>query len=124
MKKISILLFTLCMGTVLRGGNFLSHSKAVSAGRSGDHAQAQKFLQNAIVVSPENSDILYDAGVAEFKCGNHKNAAHYFEKAHQYATQNQLQENALFNAGNSYAHMKEFDKALECYDKILSKNDL
>ena len=122
MKNILFLLGALCTGTLLIGDNFLSHSKAVSAGRSGDHAQAQKLLQKAIISSPHDAGLLFDAGVAEFKCGKHKSAAHYFEKAALYASDDLLQQEGLFNAGNAFAHLKEYDNALQSYEKILAKN--
>lgn len=99
---------------------FLAHSKAVVAGQSGDHGSAQKLLQDAIVAKPHDAALLYDAGVSEFKCGNYTNAVNYFEKAAQHAEKQVFQHEALFNAGNAHTHLKEYDAALQSYEKILA----
>jgi Ca-activated chloride channel family protein len=99
---------------------FLAHSKAVVAGQAGEHERAQKLLQEALVAAPHDAGLLYDAGVSEFKCGNYAPAANYFEKAAQHTEKSALQHEALFNAGNAHAHVKEYDAALQKYEKILA----
>jgi len=118
---IKIILLVL-IGAVLpaTAAPFLAHSKAVVAGQSGDHAAAQKLLQDAIVERPQDAALLYDAGVSEFKCGNYTNAVNYFEKVAQYAEKQAFQHEALFNAGNAHTHLKEYDAALQSYEKILA----
>lgn len=118
--------FVLCMfmmqSCALSAAPFLAHSTAVAAGKSGDHERAQKLLQEAVITAPHNAKLLYDAGVSEFKCGNHTTAVNYFEKAAQLAEQPALQQEALFNAGNAHAHLKEYDVALQNYEKILTQD--
>lgn len=121
MKKLFLLLCVLLCGSLM-GSNALLHGKAVSAGRSGNHLEAQQLLQKAIISHPYDATVLYDAGVAEFKCGNYHNAFNYFDKAASCADQKILQEEAFFNAGNAAAHLKKYDDALKSYDKILAEN--
>lgn len=123
MKKLLLLFFVCtCMYIHINGTSVLTHSKAVFAGRAGDHVQAQQLLQRAVIAAPQDASVLYDAGVAAFKCGNHADAVNYFEKAEQYASQDEFRQEALFNAGNAYAHLKKYDNALKSYEKILSQN--
>ncbi len=122
MKKIFFLLCGILSGTSLMSSDVLLHGKAVSAGRSGNHQEAQHLLQRALVSDPSNASVLYDAGVAEFKCGNFSDALNYFEKAASCSKEQVLHEEALFNAGTAAAHLKKYDDALKNYDKILSEN--
>jgi Ca-activated chloride channel family protein len=98
---------------------FLAQSRAVIAGQAGEHERAQKLLQEALVTAPHDAGLLYDAGVSEFKCGNYTHAVSYFEKAAQHTEKPALQHEALFNAGNAHAHLKEYEAALQSYEKIL-----
>lgn len=101
---------------------FLAHSKAVLAGNAGDHTRAEELLHQALIASPHDPVLLYDAGVAECKLEHYESAVHYFEKAAALTEKPELQEEAWFNAGNAYAHQKRYDDALQQYEKVLAKN--
>lgn len=113
-----MLLHTVAIGTV----PFFAQSKAVSAANAGDHAKAQQLLNQALVASPHDPVLLYDAGVAACKLAQYELAAGYFEKASVFTEKADLKEEALFNAGNAYAHQKRYDDAIKNYEKILTKN--
>lgn len=115
---ISIIIVLLCMCTVKSEA---SHARGVTAGRAGDHITAQHCLEQALITQPHDSLLLYDAGVAAFKSGNHERAAYYFEQAAERGDAS-LQQEALFNAGNAYAHTKEYDKALARYEQVLGRD--
>ncbi len=120
-----MIIFFLCMIVhifSMEAAPFLAHSKAVSAGNTGDHARAQQLLNQALVASPHDAVLLYDTGVSACKLEQYEEAAAYFEKAAELTEKSQLQEEAWFNAGNAQAHQKKYDAALQQYEKVLAKN--
>jgi|GEM_PF-5675206 len=113
--------FLFCVHACHASETLFPRVRAITLGKAGDHAGAKQLLEQMLVQRPHDAQLLYDAGVATFKCGDYAHAASYFEKAAQNSDVTVHQE-ALFNAGNSYAHAKEYDKALAAYEKLLAEN--
>ena len=53
-------------------------------------------------------------GIADFNVGNYENAALIFENASLFDVE------ALYNLGNTFAYMGQFEKAIQTYEKVLS----
>ena len=117
MKIIIALISSMMITTHL----FASHAKGVALGRSGDHITARHALEQALSAKPHDPTLLYDAGVAAFKTEDYTRAAYYFEQAATVGD-GALKKEALFNAGNAYAHSKEYDKALASYETIFKQH--
>ncbi len=98
------------------------YDRAIIKGKNNDWNSSKELMKKVLVDNPESPTILYDAGVSSFKAGEYDQALSYFTKAAQSNTDRILQEQSLFNAGNSYVKLKKLPEALAAYDKVLDLN--
>ena len=117
-RIITVVLMTISLNIY----SWFEHDTAVCAAAKGDWVKAKELLTHAVVNDSGDASVLYDAGVASYRTKDFVQAAAYFEQAAQVTqpSQNSLKEQAYFNAGNAYAQLKEFDKAIDAYDQVLA----
>lgn len=98
-----------------------SYDSAIYTAQKGDIKAADEQLRTIVVNSPDDADVLYDAGVLAYELHNHTQAAAYFNRA-AHCTEHQdksLCFRAHFNAGNVCVDNKELQRALEHYNEAL-----
>ncbi len=98
-----------------------SYDSVIYNAQNGDIKTADQQMRSIVVNSPDDADVLYDAGVLASQLQNHSQAAAYFNRSAQCAAdQNKdLCFRAHYNAGNAYVDNKDLKKALEHYDAAL-----
>lgn len=102
---------------------FLNYDRAIIAGQKNNWATSSELLKKELVQNPESPELLYDTGVSSYKNGDYEYALSYFIKAAESSSASQsLQEQALFNAGNSQVALKQLENALATFDKVLKRN--
>ncbi len=82
---------------------------------------AQDHWAQVVADNPRDASALYNFGVAAFKQRDMASARKAFEKAVEISDLSLVQqEQAYFNLGTSCAQLKDYTKALEYYEKVLS----
>ena len=102
---------------------FLNYDRAIWHGQKNNWAQSSDLLKRELIEQPDNPELLYDLGVSSYKNGDHEHALSYFSKAAQSSkASQQLQEQALFNAGNTHVALKQLQEALESFEQVVARN--
>lgn len=102
---------------------FLNYDRAIVAGQKNNWAASAELLKTELIQNPESAQLLYDTGVSSYKNGDYDYALSYFLKASESAQAPALlQEQALFNAGNTQVALKQLENALNTFEKVLEKN--
>jgi len=98
-----------------------SYDSVIYTAQNGDIKTADQQMRSIVVNSPDDSDVLYDAGVLASQLQNHSQAAAYFNRSAQCAADHNkdLCFRAHYNAGNAYVDTKDLKSALEHYDAAL-----
>jgi len=86
-----------------------------------DWDAAVSQFQNALKDDPENPRLNYDLAASLYKKEKYEDALKALEKA-QFSSDATLQENALYNAGNTLFELKKYSEAVEAYKKALRLN--
>ena len=113
-----------CFGLIGSCITFYTHpfayDAAIYAAQKGDIKSADQQLRTMVTNSPENAQVLYDAGVVAHALNKTQQAAAYFSRAAEYADDDKdLQFQAHFNAGNTSVAHKDLKSGLAHYDKAL-----
>lgn len=102
---------------------FLNYDRAIVAGQKNNWAASAELLKTELIQNPESAQLLYDTGVSSYKNGDYDYALSYFLKASESSQAPALlQEQALFNAGNTQVALKQLENALNTFEKVLEKN--
>lgn len=97
-----------------------SYDSAMYAAQKGDIKSADEQMRSIVTNSPDDADVLYDAGVLSAQLNNHSQAAAYFSRSAQCTHDDKdLCIRAHFNAGNAFVDTKDLKRALEHYDQAL-----
>jgi len=98
-----------------------SYDSVIYTAQNGDIKAADQQMRSIVVNSPDDADVLYDAGVLAHQLNNYSQAAAYFNRAAQCAADRDkdLCFRAHFNAGNAYVDNKDLKLALQHYDEAL-----
>jgi Ca-activated chloride channel family protein len=101
-----------------------SYDSVIYTAQNGDIKAADQQMRSIVVNSPDDADVLYDAGVLAHQLNNYSQAAAYFNRAAQCAADQDkdLCFRAHFNAGNAYVDNKDLKLALEHYEEALGIN--
>lgn len=101
-----------------------SYDSVIYTAQNGDIKTADQQMRSIVVNSPDDADVLYDAGVLAHQLNNYSQAAAYFNRAAQCAADQDkdLCFRAHFNAGNAYVDNKDLKLALEHYNEALGIN--
>ena len=92
---------------------------AISYYALGDYKSAEKYSLLAVQNNPTNAINNYNLGLAYYMQKNWNLAIAAFEKA---ITYDPKYESAWFNLANCYWFTNRFDRAYECYNKVLELN--
>lgn len=97
--------------------------RAIAAYKNDNLNGAQQLYDHLLIKDPLHYEALYNSGKLAYKQQNFPQAAAYFEKAAQIEnTPVGLKEQTFFDLGNSYAQLKEWQKALTAYESVLTIN--
>jgi hypothetical protein len=98
-----------------------SYDSAIYTAQKGDIKSADEQMRSIVVHSPDDADVLYDAGVLASQLKNFNQAAAYFSRAAQCAHKDKdLCFRSHFNAGNALVDTKDLKSALAHYDAALT----
>jgi Ca-activated chloride channel family protein len=121
--KISIVLNVLfvCVYVPLYG--IFEHDRAAYAAQKQNWQEASTLMVRAVGAQYQDASTLYDAGVASFKAGQYEHAQAYFANVAQQTAADQhkvLQEQALYNLGNTYVKLEKLEQAVTSYEQALA----
>lgn len=85
----------------------------------GDRPAAVKHLERAVELDPGHTAALFQLGHANDLAGNDEDAISYYERCLSYPP---VHAGVLMNLGVLYEDHEKFDKASECYRKVLEAN--
>lgn len=102
-------------------GSWYTQYKTARAYQAGDIPSAHALYTDVVKANPQDPLVNFNEGFLLYKQGDYAQAAASFERAAQSATGDQQQE-AYFNLGNAKAYQKEWQQAIDAYDKILEQN--
>lgn len=96
---------------------------ACKAYKNNDLDGATTLLNGLVNNDPDNDQALYNLGKVAYKKGEFETATAYFSKAALAPhISPPLQEQALFDLGNSQAQLKQWPEAIESYEAVLKRN--
>lgn len=98
------------------------YSKASADAQQENWKEAQTAFSKLLVQDPENSSLLYDAGVAAYRLKEFEKAAAYFSSVADKTDDMQLKEQAYFNGANAQVGLKQLEQALQNYEQALAIN--
>lgn len=117
MTHIILILTCICMPAYA----WFEHGRAVDAAHTGDWQRAHALLTTELVNYPHDPSVIYDAGVAAYKTGDHEQARAYFDHVTSLPqASDQLKERAYFNAGNTRVALKQLEDAIKNYEQALA----
>ena len=122
MTVIRLCLLFVVLSSHVVCGYWFGHDRAARAASRGDWQKSREYLNKTLSYSPDNPALLYDAGVAEYKLGNFKQAHDYFMKVQSSNVDASLKEKAYFNNGNAHVSLKEYKEAIDSYNHVLEMN--
>jgi Ca-activated chloride channel family protein len=96
-----------------------SERAAFEAYEKGDYGTAKLGFENALG-SGDTAKRRLRAGSADFKLGNFESAAKHFAEAEKLAQNGREKFESLYDAGNVALAVRQFDRAIEMYDKALA----
>jgi DNA-directed RNA polymerase subunit alpha len=85
----------------------------------GESGQAVRHLERAVELDPNHTGALFQLGHANDRVGNDDDAIRYYERC---VTHPPVHVGALMNLGILYEDNEKYDKAEECFRKILNAN--
>ena len=94
-------------------------ARGLAAYDAEEYPAAIEALAAAQEADPGDARIAFDLGAAHYQAGEHDAAATWFETAVATTEDAALRAHALYNAGNAYAQLYQFDRAAEAYDRVL-----
>ena len=84
------------------------------------YGQALETYQKILQKNPQNSTASFGAGASSYYLKDYNSAAAAFEQTAQ--NENKLQQDALFNLGNTYYRANDKEKAIAAYKKAILNN--
>jgi len=97
--------------------------KTAQAFQQGDLDAAHSIYSDLVKESPQDPLVNFNEGFLLYKKGDYGQAAASFERAAQSSTlTDEQQQEAYFNVGNAQAYQKEWQQAINAYDKVLNQN--
>lgn len=101
----------------------LLQSQARDAYGAQQYAQAGDIYTKMLQDNPYDAAVNYNMGLVLYAQKQYETALHYFSRAAEHAQGNALlQEQALFNQGDTYVHSKKLCEALGSFSKVLELN--
>lgn len=120
---MKLILVLLCV--IHTSYSFFDYDKAISKAQKGDCKGASEDLKQLVANTPTSAQLAYDAGVAAYQTEDYESAVKFFSVAAQHASDRQslLKEQAYFNTGNAHLKRKEWNHAIESYQKVIELNN-
>jgi DNA-directed RNA polymerase subunit alpha len=87
--------------------------------QDGDRAKAVKTLERAVELDPGHTNALFQLGHANDLAGNDEDAIGFYERCLKYPP---VHVGTLINLGVLYEDHERYDKAVECYRRVLASN--
>ena len=81
--------------------------------------EALEAYQNAQIESPELAEPYYNAANAYYRQGQYEQALEQLQHALQFAKDDNLAENSIYNLGNNFFNSQELETAIEAYKSAL-----
>jgi len=101
-------------------GSEWCYSQASKQLQEGNWEQARDTINQLLIDSPDQPDLLYDAGVASYRLKEFENAEAYLTSVTEKELPDvQLKKQAHFNLGNTKVALNHFEHAIEEYNKVL-----
>jgi len=120
MKNVIVWILLVCVRVSYA---HFSYDLATYAAQQGNWDQAKEKLSKALVEAHDQSDLLYDTGVASYQLGDFTQANAYFcQAAAREDISTVLKEQAYFNSGNTCVALNELESAIDQYEKVLAIN--
>jgi len=99
------------------------YDRAISSAQKDDWNTATSLLTKKISDSPDQADLLYDAGVVSYRSDDVEKGQAYFKHAAEHAIKDsQLEEQSCFNYGNCCVRQNQLKEAVEAYERVLEIN--
>lgn len=119
MKKITVLLCCLCASPLWAGvrGDLRQGGRLYNAQKYG---QALETYQKILQKNPQNPTASFGAGASSYYLKDYNAAAAAFEQVAQ--SEDKLQQDALFNLGNTFYRANDKEKAIAAYKKAILNN--
>lgn len=103
--------------------NWFKYDRAAYAAQHESWDTAESLLKELVRDNPDDSSLVYDAGVSAYKSGEMAQARGYFKQvADSKQVDPALKEQSLFNLGNTYMRDEEYAQAIEAYKSALEIN--
>jgi tetratricopeptide (TPR) repeat protein len=83
------------------------------------YLEALQAYQDAQIESPELAEPYYNAANAYYRQGQYEQALEQLQHALQFAEDENLAENSLYNLGNNFFNSQELETAIEAYKSAL-----
>ncbi len=113
----------LLLGASMCSYSFFDYDRAIAYAQKNLWQDAGNILNRIVTKDPENSELLYDAGVAAYNSKDYQQAKTYFESAAQHdKAPKALKAQAYFNKGNAHVVLEELKEALLSYEQALMIN--
>ncbi len=110
----------LCATMPLCAGSYTAW-QADAAYRAEDYARARQLYEDAVAKNPEDMQSLYNSGKAAYKQKEYEAAAASFKMAaHAEQSSSALKEHSFFNLGDTELLQKNYQKALDAYENVLT----
>lgn len=94
-------------------------ARGLAAYEREDYAAAVDALTAAREAAPDDARVAFDLGTAHYQAGDPEAAVPLFEAAITSAEDAALRAQSLYNAGNAYAQLGQFDRAVDAYERAL-----
>lgn len=114
--------FLLSLSFFLKVESVFETYKAVQFYKNGDYKKAQDIFKKELVQTPTDAKVLFDNGDVAYRLKEYDQAFIYFKKSAEYAKDSLQKEQSLYNLGNTFVQKKEYQNAIDLYDKVLELN--
>lgn len=99
---------------------WFAYDRAIRDVQRNDLPKAMQRLNASLIDHPDDTSLLYDAGVVAYKSNDFNQARDYFNRATQSKDGDaQLQKQAYFNSGNASVALTDYKNAVLSYEQAL-----
>ena len=88
--------------------------------RSERYSEAKEAYKNALAINPKLDEANHALGAIAFNQKNYAESLQYFQKHLEHAPKDSL---TLYDIGNAYMQLKEFDKAAKSYSEAIDNSE-
>ncbi len=125
-KHIIMILFSICFIVVFN--NFLyadslykNSKKGMEAFEKGEFDKALDHYTAAQLEAPENNEVFYNLGNAQYKTGDYESAMNNYSKVLS-SEKKELKQKAYYNLGNTYFRKGDYEESVKQYENAIKLN--